>query len=60
MRRAIEEEQFDERRLSSYRKLSREQAMNAASLAQRRASYRQQGWHYKRIISESKQIKRGE
>lgn len=60
VRRAIEEEQLDERRLSSYRKLSREQAMNAASLAQRRAGYRQQARHHKRIISESKKIKRGE
>lgn len=60
VRLAIEAEQLDERRLRSYRKLSREQAMNAASLAQRRASFRKQGRQYKRIISETKQIKRGE
>jgi len=60
VRQAIEAERLDERRLRSYRKLAREQAMNAASLAQRRASFRKQGRYYKRVISETKQIKRGE
>lgn len=60
VREAIENEQLDERRLHSYRKLSREQAMNAASLAQRRAVFRKQSKNYKRIINETKQIKRGE
>lgn len=60
VREAIENEQLDERRLRSYRKLSREQAMNGASLAQRRAVFRKQGRYHKRVISETKQIKRGE
>lgn len=60
VQQAIAEELLDERRLRSYRKLSREQAMNAASLAQRRASFRKQSRHYKRVISETKQIKRGD
>lgn len=60
VRLAIDAGHLDERRLHSYRKLSREQALNAASLAQRRADLRKQGRYYKRVISETKQIKRGE
>ena len=59
VRNAIESEQLDERRFQNYCKLMREQAMNSASLAERRSSDRQLGKFYKRVIAESKKIKRG-
>ena len=53
VRNAIEAGQLDERRLSSYRKLLREQAINKASLAEKRARDREFG-RYVRSVLKSK------
>lgn len=60
VRHAINSGELDERRLENYQKLRREQAINSASLAQRRASDKRLGKFYKRVISESAKHKRGE
>ena len=57
---AIEKGDLDERRLSNYEKLMREQALNSASLAERRASDKSLGRFYKKVINESVRNKRGE
>lgn len=54
---AIETGALDERRLSNYLKLSREQALNSASLAQRRASDKDLSKYYKRTQGEAKKLK---
>jgi ribosome biogenesis GTPase len=54
---ALEEGELDERRLDNYRKLMREQALNAASLAERRAESRALGRFYKRVQKEAKHFK---
>ena len=59
VRRAIDSGELDARRFSNYCKLSREQAMNSASLAQRRAADKKRGQYYKRVQRESKGNKRG-
>lgn len=46
---AVESGVLDERRLFNYRKLLKEQAMNSASLAEKRAKDRQLGKFYKRV-----------
>jgi ribosome biogenesis GTPase len=51
---------LDGRCLKSYQKLLREQAMNSASLAQRRGSDKQLGRLYSRVINESAKHKRGD
>ncbi len=56
---AVESDELDERRLTNYRKLLREQALNAASLAERRASDKALGKFYKRVMGESVKNKRG-
>jgi ribosome biogenesis GTPase len=56
---ALETGELDQRRLANYQKLSREQAHNAASLAQRHASDRELGRYIKRVQREAKQFKRG-
>jgi len=57
---AIESGDLEERRFLNYEKLMREQAMNAATLAERRASDKSLGKFYKQAISESVRNKRGE
>ncbi len=57
---AIEGGELDERRFLNYEKLMREQAMNAATLAERRASDKSLGKYYKKVINESVRNKRGE
>ncbi len=57
VRSAIESGELDERRLLNYLKLSREQALNSASLAQRRATDKDLGKYYKRTLSEAKKLK---
>ncbi|OZG70142.1 ribosome small subunit-dependent GTPase A [Hahella sp. CCB-MM4] len=52
--------ELSQRRLDNYQKLSREQAYNSASLAERRAKDRELGRFYKRIQRKSKINKRGE
>lgn len=51
--------ELDERRLDNYRKLMREQALNAATIAERRADSRALGRFYKRVQKEAKHLKRG-
>jgi ribosome biogenesis GTPase / thiamine phosphate phosphatase len=52
--------ELDERRFLNYGKLLREQALNSASLAQRRQKAKNLGRFYKRTINESVKIKRGD
>lgn len=54
---AIESGDLDERRLSNYLKLSREQAINAASIAERREKDKKTGRFYKKVIKESLKLK---
>jgi len=57
VREAIEAGSLDERRLLNYRKLSREQAFNSASLSQRRAGDRALGRFYKQVQKASRDMK---
>jgi ribosome biogenesis GTPase / thiamine phosphate phosphatase len=50
---------IDERRLNNYRKLMREQAMNSASLAQKRSRDKALGKFYRSVQDESRQRKKG-
>ena len=50
VRAAIDAGRIDERRLQSYLKLMREQAFNAATLAERRAQEREFGRHVKSVM----------
>ena len=54
---AIEAGELDKRRLENYRKLMREQAMNSATLAEKRARDRDLGRYYRSVLSESKRLK---
>lgn len=58
VRAAIESGRLDERRLSNYLKLMREQAFNSATLAEKRARDRELGRYYRSVL-ESKPNKRG-
>jgi ribosome biogenesis GTPase len=51
---------LDQRRFNNYSKLLREQAINSATLAERRADDKKRGNYYKKVISESVKLKRGE
>ncbi|WP_020406144.1 ribosome small subunit-dependent GTPase A [Hahella ganghwensis] len=57
---SLQQGDLEQRRLDNYQKLSREQAFNSASLAQRRAKERDLGRFYKRVQRASKKTKRGE
>ncbi|AKS41132.1 ribosome small subunit-dependent GTPase A [Wenzhouxiangella marina] len=57
VRAALAAGELDERRLANYQKLLREEALNAASLAERRAENRAQGRFYKQAKAESKRFK---
>lgn len=57
---AIAADELDERRLLNYEKLMREQAMNAATIAQKRASAKNLGKFYKKTLDQSVRNKRGE
>lgn len=59
VKKAIEAGELDERRLINYLKLLREQAINGASLAERRSNDRELSRYYKKVQRESKQLKRG-
>lgn len=54
---ALESGDLNERRLSNYLKLSREQALNAATIAQRREADKKTGRFYKKVIKESLKLK---
>ena len=56
---AIANGQLDQRRLDSYLKLMREQAFNAASLAERRASDREFGRYIRSVQTASRNNKKG-
>ena len=57
---AIAADELDERRLLNYEKLMREQAMNAATIAQKRASAKNLGKFHKKTLDQSVRNKRGE
>jgi ribosome biogenesis GTPase / thiamine phosphate phosphatase len=57
---AIENENLEQRRFDSYLKLQREQQLYNSTLAERRAKYKALGKYYKRTITESANLKRGE
>ena len=57
VRSALEEGRIDPRRLDNYRKLLREQARNAATLAEQRESSRNTGRYYRKVLSESRKAK---
>tara|TARA_R110000824_G_scaffold288508_5_gene476877 strand:- start:1060 stop:2103 length:1044 start_codon:yes stop_codon:yes gene_type:complete len=57
---AINSGELELRRFKNYSKLLREQALNKASLAERRASDKKFGSFYKKVINESVKAKRGE
>ena len=59
VREAIESGKLDERRLVSYQKLIREQAFNAATIAEKRAHDREFG-RYVRSVMDSKRKKTGQ
>lgn len=58
VRRAIESGQLEQRRYLNYCKLAREQALNSASLAQRRAAEKKRGRYYKTIQREARGVSR--
>ena len=55
VREAITRDELDERRLTSYLKLKREQAFNTATLAEKRASDRAFGKHVRSVIRSKNQ-----
>lgn len=59
VRAAIQSGILDERRLSNYQKLMREQALNRASLAEKRARDRSLGRYYRSVQLEAMQRKKG-
>jgi ribosome biogenesis GTPase len=60
VRAGLEEGLIDERRLSNYRKLLREQAQNAATLAEKRSRDRDVTRYHRTVQSEAKRDKRGD
>jgi ribosome biogenesis GTPase len=57
VRSALEDGRIDQRRLDNYRKLLREQARNAATLAEQRESSRNTGRYYRKVLNESRKAK---
>lgn len=57
VQKPVELGELDERRLNNYLKLLREEALNSASLAERRASDKALGKFYKKTLSESMGLK---
>ena len=57
VRRAVESGEIDQRRLDNYLKLLREEALNSASLSEKRARDRATGKYYKRTLAESQKLK---
>lgn len=56
VRAAIESGHLDERRLSSYQKLMREQAFNNATLAEKRARDRELGRYYHSVLESKRKL----
>lgn len=59
VRQAIESGQLEQRRLNNYLKLLREQRHNSATIAEKRASYKQQTKYYKSVQSAHRDQKHG-
>lgn len=59
VREAIESGQLEQRRLNNYLKLLREQQHNSATIAEKRASYKQQTKYYKRVQNAHRDQKHG-
>ncbi|MDX1301808.1 ribosome small subunit-dependent GTPase A [Photobacterium sp.] len=59
VREAIDSGELNERRLVSYLKLNREQAINGASIAEKRARSRNLGKYYRSVQNESRKRKKG-
>ena len=57
VRHAVNSGELEQRRLDSYLKLLREEQMNSASLAEKRAKNKALGKYYKRTLSESHKLK---
>jgi len=57
---AIEAGQLDKRRLTNYMKLMREQALNSASLAEKRARDRNLSRYYRSVQTHARQRKKGD
>ncbi|WP_444996202.1 ribosome small subunit-dependent GTPase A [Aliikangiella sp. IMCC44359] len=56
---AIDSQQLEQRRFNNYLKLTKEQAINSASLSEKRANDKKLSQYYHRVQKESKKIKRG-
>ena len=59
VQRALKASQIDQRRLSNYLKLMREQVHNSASLAEKREKDRALGRFYRSVQKESRKLKKG-
>lgn len=59
VRSAIDSGELDKRRLTNYRKLMREQVLNAATLAEKRAKDRNLGRYYRSVLEASTKRKKG-
>ncbi len=57
VREAIESDELEERRLRNYQKLLREQQRNSATIAEQRASYKQQTKFYKTVQNANRKHK---
>ena len=57
VKNAIASGELDQRRLINYQKLKKEDALNSASLAQRRADDKTLGKFYKRTLKQAKELK---
>ena len=57
VRKAIEAGEMDPRRLGNYLKLRKEEAINSASLSEKRAKEKALGKFYKRTLTESQKLK---
>ncbi|WP_087459368.1 ribosome small subunit-dependent GTPase A [Oleiphilus messinensis] len=57
VRKAVESGNLESRRVDNYHKLRREEALNSASLTERRARDKALGQYYKRTLKEAKKFK---
>ena len=57
VRKAIESDALDQRRFNNYLKLLREEALNSASLSERRAKDKALGEFYKKTLSQAQKLK---
>ena len=57
VQQALQSGELDQRRLANYQKLLREEALNSASLSERRATDKALGKFYKHTLSQSQKLK---